>query len=205
MRFNYFTEYEDALDESETDFTFFFLATPLVKGPYGHDLLFDVATFRKKFAPEIKHRVPVISWTVLYPDDELAPLGYTAENVQEMHVVMESANFTFLIIEFDAVHASWSGHLLDSLFQVTQLVMFFAEAETEEVARLINVPELARMVKVCGLNRTYLRVPESVREFIVPKVRKRKRRPVFHKRKSGGVVMKGSLFILVFCFVGIQI
>lgn len=199
------TDYEDVLDESDTDFTFFFLSTPLVKGPYGHDLLFDVATFRKKFAPKIKHRVPVISWTVLYPDDELAPLGYTGEMVQEMHVAMQSANFTFLIIQFDAVHASWSGHLLDSLFQVTKSVLFFAEAETEQVAGIINVPELARMVKECGLNRTFLRVPESVREFISPKVKKRKRKPIFHKQKSKGV-MKGSTLIWVVCaVVGIQI
>lgn len=193
VRYNFPHQYRSDLYEPNTHFSFFLMFTPLVKGPFGVDPLFDVQTFNQEFADKYAHRKAVLGWTSSYPDDEEAQYGYTPEMVREMQLTIEQANYTFPIIEFDAVHASWSGNLLHDLFRVTRWVMFFTE-EVLDVAGLINTPELNRMVKECGLNRTYLKVPEYIRQFIVPPPPSRKkRRWKFHARNAGARV--GSISI----------
>lgn len=203
VRYNYLHQYSRDVQDKETHRSFFFMHTPLVKGPYGLDPLFNVSTFNERFAQVARDRVLVLSWTSLYPDDELAPFGYTAEMVKEMQATIRAAQYTFQVLEFDAVHASWSGRLLGDLFHVTKWVLFFASEETLEVANLINVPELKRMVGECGLNRTFLRVHDSVREVLVPlevETRKR-RRSRFHARNSGA--LRGGINLFVTLLLGV--
>lgn len=182
VRYNLFQQYKRDMEDRNTNHAYFFMFTPLVKGPYGLPPILNVGIFNNEMVEHAGNRSLVLGWTSLLPDDERAPLGYTAEMVREMSAAIKASKYTFRILEFDAVHASWSNLLLDDLFNVTKYVMFFSSEDTLQVAEDVNVPALNRMVKQCGLNRTFLKVHESIRDFIIPPPPTRKRRTRFFLR-----------------------
>lgn len=201
MRYNHEHQYAQNL-LLDTNYRFFFIFTPLLRGPYGLEPHFDIGTFSTVYAPMMGQRVAVLGWTSLYPDDTQAPYGYSVEMVREMHEVIRATNFTFPVLEFDAVHASWSGDLLTSLLNVTEFVIFFAKEESLEVAALINKGELYRIVRLCGLHRTYLRLHDTLREFVVPPPpTKRKKRWRF--RPLSNSVSRKTLHFALILLIGI--
>lgn len=201
LRFEIYRYYRDAFWSADTNFRFFYISTPLLKGPYGLNPLFGIDDYNQKFAPEVEERTVVVGWTSLYPDDETAPVGYTQEMVKEMHFVLNTSKVPFPVLEFDAVHASWSGDLLDSLFHVTDFVMFTTFDEGPTLAKRTNATELNRMVQLCGLNRTYLRVHQSIRDLIDPPPPRRTKKPMkfkslkYKKGNSGGFPTINSFLI----------
>lgn len=195
VRYNYYRQYTADARWPATNFEFFFLFTPLVKGPYGLEPLFDVKYFNQNITGKFRERTAVLGWTSLYPAEEHTPFGYTAEMVKEMHKVMTEVNYTFRVIEFDAVHASWSGDLLKSLYFVTTWVMFFIPETTEYTEKLVNVPHLDKMVKECGLNRTYLKVHDSIRDFIIPPPPTKKKRQARFHAKTGVTSSVANLIV----------
>lgn len=204
VRYNLYQYYKRDIEYRTTNHPYFFMFTPLVKGPYGLPPILHVGIFNSQMAEYADNRSLVLGWTSLLPDDEKAPLGYTAEMVREMSAAIKTSKYTFQILEFDAVHASWSGQLLNDLFNVTKYVLFFSPEDTLQVAEDINVPELNRMVKQCGLNRTFLKVHDSVRDFIIPPPPTRKRRNRFFLRSVAtcrGIIIPTRFLIAVWTIV----
>lgn len=186
VHYEKFSHYKQDLETKNTNHPFFFMFTPLAKGPYGSDPIMSPAQF-KNLTKHIHNRTLVLGWSSRIPKDPRENFGYDEDMVKAMHAQIEAVNYNFPVIEFDAVHASWSGRVLFSLFNVTDYVLFFNTEATLELAQAINVPQLNRMVKRCGLNRTYLRVSETIRNFIIPP------RPTRKRRGSGEGVIRAKI------------
>lgn len=159
------------LNEFQADsgsYPFYHMEIALAKGPYGIDPFVSGKEF-DEYTPLIQRRQMVVGWTTKYPEEDGSAMGYTKKDVRAMFSALKKVrSYSFPFIEFEAVHASHSVDILEDLFNATKFVLISTLDQTEKTARMINLPELNRMVNICGKNRVFLNVPDSVRYYIVP-------------------------------------
>lgn len=181
-------------------YPFYYMDISLIRGPNGLDPLITVADFTK-YIDKIGKRQIVLGWTTKYPEEETSPMGYTEKNVLDMLDIL-TINYTFPILELEAVHASYSVDIIRRLFNVTQFILISTLDQTENTANKINILELMLLVTLCGRDRVYLNIPDSARYRIVPPPRpitKNPNRKIYSWNTGTGLFKQEAILMVNIC------
>lgn len=143
-------------------FHYFYVYVPLIQGPNGASPLLDVGGLLK-IEKDIKFRNVVVGWTVSYPVEVDALFGYESEQVLRMREALDNITIEIVMLEVDALHASWSNNQLQSVLFATKYILFRTLEMSDETMSRVNYDHLRNMIFYCGLNRSYLDVSDELR------------------------------------------